>query len=217
MTTQPVLYPATASSGLVEPEEILLTGEYDIGPLSKQLCCGCTCVCCWSVIGAPFVLLCLPCLPKFSKEYAEGLSIHVNKRSLITKQKAVCLNCWTDKEKTILLDRIQDVTYQQNLVNRCFGTTTLKVETAGQAGPDAGPEATIIGLKESKVFRDRLLQLRHDYVDGAGHRDGLGGVQRSVHAMDSYVGNMGGGEVVPLLTEIRDTLQRMEKDKTMSR
>ena len=76
-------------------------------------------------------------------------------RSLLTRKGGVCYNCccFARKEKTILLDRIQDVSLSQGCIQRCYKLETLKIETAGQAGPNAGPEASITGLINARYLQ----------------------------------------------------------------
>ena len=42
------------------------------------------------------------------------------------------------EQKFIPLDKIQDITIQQNWLQKKFGICNVVIETAGQAGPEVG-------------------------------------------------------------------------------
>ena len=165
-----------------------------------------------TVYGVVLIPFLIPMLYPAFKAYFKTLEVSLTTRSLQIRSGGVCCNCccFLRKEKTVLLDRIQDLSLSQGCLGKCFGLWTLTIETAGQAGPQAGPEASMHGLLNAREFRDTVLQARHRYVEnGHSHGSDLGGVKRAP------LSGMTGGEadvaVVPLLTEIRDSLHRLEK------
>merc|ERR1711879_615693 len=139
--------------------------------------------------------------------YFETVKIRVTKRCLIIEYGGVCCHCVPKTVKTILLDRIQDVSLSQNCLQRCFGVQCLTIETAGQSGPNGGPELSFSGIVNTTAFRNEVLAQRHFYVENAsGQSDGLGlqsGGVRSQTSPDASV-------TIDVLTEIRDALLRIE-------
>jgi len=197
-------------------DDLIARGQFDpslVGYLmwSTALVLMCTI---YGMILVPFIL---PILYPAYRAYFKTLEVSLSTRSLQVRSGGVCCNCccFARKEKTILLDRIQDLSLSQGCLGKCFGLWTLTIETAGQAGPQAGPEASMNGLLSAREFRDTVLQARHRYVENAGGPD-LGGVaKRMAHVSVGVTGQESGGEVVPLLTEIRDSLHRIEKKSAM--
>ena len=61
-------------------------------------------------------------------------------------------------EKTIPLDKIQDLTLREGPLLRALGICMLDIETAGQSSPQGSSDAKIIGIKDTKEFRDRVGQ-----------------------------------------------------------
>jgi len=70
------------------------------------------------------------------------------------------------------------------------------------------------GLLNAREFRDTVLQARHRYVEDGGGID-LGGVSKRMPHVAIGVTGQEHGDVVPLLTEIRDSLHRIEKKSAM--
>lgn len=157
-----------------------------------------------TVIGIPFLpfWLCFGCC--LCRQYFESVKITITKRSLVCESGGVCCHCVPHSVKTILLDRIQDVSISQNCLERCFGVQRLTVETAGQQGPNGGPELSFTGISNTKEFRDAVLSQRHYYVENASNMSGGTGLQgQKIDSMNQTV-------TVDVLTEIRDALLRIE-------
>ena len=182
----------TSSSSFPDDSKVLLnpeahndrqTGQILIAEWNPQLLSYYLCL--LVVIGICTVygiVLFVPCVICCSyglrKSFFESLETILTERSLIVRKGGNrCYNacCFKRVEKTILLDRIQDLTVSQNCLERCYSIESLTIETAGQAGPNAGPEAVLTGVKNPRAFRDAVLKARHDYVDnGITHSAGLG-------------------------------------------
>ncbi len=94
-------------------------------------------------------------------------------------------------EKTVPLDKIQDVALVDGPLLRKFGLSAVRIETAG--GSSQAPDMVLAGVVDAKGFRDAIL------------------VQRDV-VTDMASGASAGptGSVEGLLTEIRDILLRLE-------
>ena len=102
-------------------------------------------------------------------------------------------------EKTIPLDKIQDMTLREGPLLRSLGICILDIETAGQSKPEGFSDAKIIGVKDAKIFRDRVLT----------QRDLL-----FTKKMESASGsNISNDEILTsdILIDIRDSLHKIEK------
>jgi putative membrane protein len=116
----------------------------------------------------------------------DALRLELHERTLVVKRGILF-----KVEKTIPLDKIQDLTVKEGPLLRFLGLSSLKVETAGQGTPGAS-EADLVGIVDPREFRDRVL------------------AQRDATAGSRPVASTLGREpddTVKLLTEIRDLLR----------
>lgn len=95
-------------------------------------------------------------------------------------------------EKTIPLDKITDLGLVQGPLMRFFGLEALSIETAGQSAE--GPLVKLVGIVETRRFRSAVLEQR-DRLVAARAQEAPAPAAPSAEA---------------LLTEIRDTLARIE-------
>lgn len=93
-------------------------------------------------------------------------------------------------EKTIPLDKIQDVALVDGPLLRKFGLSAVRIETAG--GSNQGPDMVLDGVVDAQGFRDAILEQRDVVTDNAAAAPAAA------------------GSVEELLTEIRDILLRIE-------
>ncbi|NOX19521.1 MAG: PH domain-containing protein [Chlorobi bacterium] len=103
-------------------------------------------------------------------------------------------------EKTVLLDKIQDLTLKEGPLLRFFNLQMLIIETAGQSNPDGGGDAKLIGIIDAREFRRKVLAQR-DIITA---RDEM--PARIENEMQT------GESQISLLKEIRDTLKRIERE-----
>lgn len=68
-------------------------------------------------------------------------------------------------EKTIPLDKIQDLTLREGPLLRMFGICILSIETAGQANPQGTSDAKLIGIKNAREFRELVLEQRDKKIE----------------------------------------------------
>merc|ERR1719460_3376187 len=66
---------------------------------------------------------------------------------------------WGHEQKYIPLDKIQDITIEQNWLMGKFGIHKVVVETAGQGGPQTQP-FSVTGMADPVQFRQALLRAR---------------------------------------------------------
>ena len=131
----------------------------------------------------------------FTEQYLKRMKCSLTERSL-KMSKGVFVRV----EKTIPLDKITDLAVVQGPIMRYLNIESLSVETAGQSSP--GALVSLTGILDGRQFRDAVLQQRDIIVASGG----------TVSASESVA-------VVPVsppgsddtLTEIRDTLLRIEK------
>jgi len=105
-------------------------------------------------------------------------------------------------EVNVAYRRIQDIQLTNGLIQRWLGLATVSIQTAAGS---ATPEVTIEGVLEAEALRDFL------YTKMRGVRDGVS----SVHAVGPTpsrdpASGAAGDEALALLTEIRDSLRRLE-------
>ena len=118
----------------------------------------------------------------------EALKCELHERTLVVKR-----GIFFKVEKTIPLDKIQDLTVKEGPLLRKLGLRSLKIETAGQGTPGAS-EADLIGIVSPLDFRDGVLR----------QRDSMSAVPASRRGADE-----GTSDSIELLIEIRDLLRRI--------
>jgi len=118
----------------------------------------------------------------------EALKCELHERTLVVKR-----GIFFKVEKTIPLDKIQDLTVKEGPLLRKLGLRSLKIETAGQGTPGKS-EADLIGVVNPLDFRDEVLR----------QRDSLSAVPVSRPGTDE-----GASGTIELLTEIRDLLSQI--------
>lgn len=90
----------------------------------------------------------------FAKRYYNSLECTLTTKTIEIK-KGVMFRV----EKTIPLDRIQDLTLREGPLLRALKLCMIDIETAGQSNPQ-GSDAKIIGIDDAIEFRNTVLQQR---------------------------------------------------------
>ena len=67
-------------------------------------------------------------------------------------------------ERTIPLDKIQDLTFREGPLLRYFGLSILKIETAGQS-VQSGTDMSLIGIVDAREFREAVIDQRDKITD----------------------------------------------------
>jgi membrane protein YdbS with pleckstrin-like domain len=109
---------------------------------------------------------------------------------------------WFQTERTIPLDKIQDLTFKEGPVLRYFGLSYLQVETAGQSVQGTA-DMSLTGIIDARKFREMVLNQRDEITD-VGGRSELQSSQAAAEAPGSE------NEVILLLREMNETLRRIE-------
>jgi putative membrane protein len=148
------------------------------------------------IVTIPFAVLYALVAGFFIDRYLANLGCTLTARTLDIKK-----GIWNKSESTIPLDKITDLQLIQGPVMRYFGLHGFKVETAGQSSPTGGSLVNMIGIVETKAFRKAVLEQRDRMDRGAST------------ASVAQATTLGPGDrtTAELLTEIRDSLQRIER------
>jgi putative membrane protein len=103
------------------------------------------------------------------------------------------------REVNVAYRRIQDIHLTNGLIQRWLGLATVSIQTAAGS---ATPEVTIEGVLEAEALRDFL------YMKMRGVREGAHTGSEVVRG--SVVAAQTGDETLAILTDIRDSLGRLE-------
>lgn len=126
--------------------------------------------------------------PSLLQRYFNRLSAELTTRAL-RFEKGIIFHV----ERTIPLDKIQDLTFKEGPLLKYFGLSILKVETAGGSAQGQA-DLTLIGIVEAADFRNRVLEQR-DKVTENKYGDSNSETTESTLAV---------------LKEIRDSLKAIE-------
>jgi putative membrane protein len=128
----------------------------------------------------------------YLNKYFDNLHCELTTRSLNFK-KGVLFTV----ERTIPLDKIQDLTFKEGPLLRYFGLSSLMIETAGNSSANM-TDMKLIGIVDAPEFRKMVIEQRDDITY---NRPGT----REVDSGDNE------HLLLPLLQEISETLKRIEK------
>jgi membrane protein YdbS with pleckstrin-like domain len=95
-------------------------------------------------------------------------------------------------ERTIPLDKIQDLTFKEGPLLRYFGLSILAVETAGQSSQSAS-DLSLLGIIDANRFRAKVLDQRDIVTD-------------NIISSDDKSDSGSLNELTGILKEIRDSL-----------
>ena len=146
-------------------------------------------ICICTIVGIPLLPLYFLFAYTFIKKYFNKLSAELTTRAL-RFEKGVLFHV----ERTIPLDKIQDLTFKEGPLLRYFGLSVLRVETAGSSGQGQA-DLTLIGIEDAADFRAQVLQQRDEVTENRYS-------QSPSESEDS---------IVELLSEIRDSLKVIEQ------
>ena len=97
--------------------------------------------------------------PILINKYFDRLSAELTSRAL-RFEKGVLFHV----ERTIPLDKIQDLTFKEGPLLKYFGLSILKVETAGGSGQGQA-DLTLVGIRNASDFRSQVLEQRDKVTD----------------------------------------------------
>ncbi|MBD3615861.1 MAG: PH domain-containing protein [Gracilimonas sp.] len=145
-------------------------------------------ICTITVILIPLIPIWLLIASIYLKRYFERLECELTTRSLRFKKGYIF-----HTERTIPLDKIQDLTFKEGPLLKYFGLSILKIETAGNTGQGSS-DLSLIGIIDAFEFRNKVFEQRDKVTYNSG--------ASSTASTDS---------VAEILKEIRDSIKRIEE------
>lgn len=142
-----------------------------------------------TIVGIVLLPIYLIVAPIIINKYFDRLSAELTTRAL-RFEKGVLFHV----ERTIPLDKIQDLTFKEGPLLKYFGLSILKVETAGGSG-QGHADLTLIGIREASDFRSQVLEQRDKVTDN----------KYSSSASETEESTLA------VLKEIRDSLQSIDQ------
>ena len=113
----------------------------------------------FSIIFIPIFIIWILGLGQWlSKRYYNSLYCNLTAKRLRFKK-----GIFNKVEKTIPLENIQDLSFNENPLLRYFGLCIIKIETAGQSNT-SGNDMTLVGIENSYRFKDKVLEQRETLV-----------------------------------------------------
>ncbi|PWN07174.1 hypothetical protein DDZ15_07465 [Rhodohalobacter mucosus] len=141
----------------------------------------------WLILGRIYV-----------NRYFENLECKLTTRSLHFKK-----GLWFTTEKTIPLDKIQDLTFKEGPILRYLGLSRIMIETAGNAAQGV-TDMSLIGIISAREFREMVLDQRDEITDKDSRALAAAG------SSSSFPQSNAPDEMVSLLREMNETLKRIE-------
>ncbi len=136
----------------------------------------------------PILPLSLILAPFFIGKYFDRLQCQLTTRSL-SFNKGFIFRI----EKTIPLDKIQDLTFKEGPLLKAFGLSILKIETAGSSAQGTA-DLTLIGIVNASEFRNKVLDQRDIVTENQQHNNS----------------ELNSESMLSVLQEIRDSLKNIE-------
>src|SRR6056297_2753263 len=127
----------------------------------------------------------------YLNRYFDNLYCELTTRALHFKEGVLFTT-----ERTIPLDKIQDLTFKEGPLLRYFGLSSLMIETAGNSAANM-TDMKLLGIIDAAHFRQKVIEQRDEITF---NRQGSDDDQTSTKDHP----------LIPLLREISDTLKRIE-------
>jgi putative membrane protein len=112
-------------------------------------------------------------------------------------------------EKAIPLDKITDMQMKQGPLMRHLDLESMSVETAGGTGASGGALVSLVGIRDSRDFREAVLTQRDRVVGSHDHEERPTPGPSSTTPATS-AGGLSSPDVLLVLTRISETLGRIE-------
>lgn len=177
---------------MTEPAKTLLEASFNPKIKSYLLWYG-VLMCIVMIFTIPFIPLWLIFASYFVNKYFERLHCELTTRSLKFNKGYIFRT-----EKTIPLDKIQDLTFKEGPLLKAFGLSILQIETAGSSA-SASADLSLIGIVNASDFRDKVLDQRDVVTENT--------------SSSSVPSSENSENVLEVLKDIRASLERIEKSK----
>lgn len=145
---------------------------------------------CATLIGIPFLPITLPIAWWYYRKFYGSLEVVLTSRELQVSRGVLIR-----QQKSIPLEKVTDLAVVQGPIMRRMGIKGLQVETAGQSAGPGSALVRLIGIVDTDGFRDDALDQRDKVTDRPEAPADAGTPDASA----------------ALLTEIRDTLKRIDQ------
>lgn len=132
---------------------------------------------------------------KYINRYYDSLECVLTTRALHYKK-----GIWFQTERSIPLDKIQDLTFHEGPFLRYFGLSTLKIETAGQSAQGSA-DMSLTGIVDARNFREKVNDQRDEITD----------IKPGISSNSTESAKVSVNDTGPILQEINETLKRIEK------
>lgn len=146
-------------------------------------------ICAVTVVGIVLLPIYFIIAPYFINKYFNNLKAELTTRAL-SFEKGIIFHV----ERTIPLDKIQDLTFKEGPLLKYFGLSILKVETASGGGQGQA-DLTLIGIQGAADFRKKVLEQRDEVTDNKY----------------SSSGSESSESTLAVLKEIRDSLKSIDR------
>ena len=178
---------------MAKPAQTLLTAEFNPRIKAYIIWYG-VLICFIMLFAIPLIPVWLIIAAIYVPKYYDRLHCELTTRSLKFTKGYIFKT-----EKTIPLDKIQDLTFKEGPLLKALGLSILKIETAGGSGT-ASPDLTLIGIVDASNFRDRVFDQRDIVTEN-----------KSSSSSQGYNETEG---IVEVLKDIRASLKRIEDSKS---
>lgn len=131
----------------------------------------------------------------YVNRYFKNLECELTSRSLYFKK-----GVWFVTEKTVPLDKIQDLTFKEGPILRYLGISRIMIETAGNSSQGIS-DMSLIGIAGAREFREMVLDQRDEITDKNGSSSAKSGRGPGSDPIS---------ELIPILSEMNETLKRIE-------
>jgi len=150
-----------------------------------------------TIIGIILIPIWLIAGRSYLNRYFEGLHCELTTRALHFKKGVLFTT-----ERTIPLDKIQDLAFKEGPILRYFGLSSLHIETAGQSAANA-VDMKLTGIIDSASFRKKVMDQRDEVTFHHSSSPGEDDQKEKGHSIE------------PLLKEISETLKRIEAKQSL--
>lgn len=175
---------------MTEPAKTLLEASFNPKIKSYLLWYG-VLMCVVMIFTIPFIPIWLIFASYFVNKYFERLHCELTTRSLKFNKGYIFRT-----EKTIPLDKIQDLTFKEGPLLKAFGLSILQIETAGSSA-SASADLSLIGIVNASDFRDKVLDQRDVVTENTS----------------SSTSSDNSENVLEVLKDIRNSLNRIEQSR----
>jgi len=181
----------SASDVITKKSHTIIEAKFDPRIKSYVFWTG-TALCFLTIVGILILPFWIILGKMYINRYFESLFCELKTRALHFKKGVLF-----QTERTIPLDKIQDLTFREGPLLRYFGLSTLYIETAGQSSQSAA-NMSLTGIIDSHQFREKVLEQRDIVTD-----------IQSPHSQNQITNDQ--ASLYPILKDIHQTLVNIEE------